>query len=161
MTVHIEQPSASDLTVGNTFTLDYVVDPSTLPANINYGYSSNDNVLRYDSKTNTVTVTGAGTATITIAFYADNWQYQYTATITITVPAETETKLGDVNGDGNVDSSDAALILRHYAAVQGGKTDGQLNADGLAVADYNNDKRIDSSDAAMILLAYANQQSGK
>ena len=158
MTVHIKQPAASDLTVGNTFTLDYVVDPSTLHANINYGYSSNDNVLRYDSKTNTVTVTGAGTATITIAFYADNWQYQYTATITITVPAETETKLGDVNGDTLLDSSDAAMTLQHYAAFQSDGV-GKFTEQQLAVADFNGDSLIDSSDAALILKTYAENQS--
>ena len=67
-------------------------------------------------------------------------------------------QLGDVNGDDSVDSSDAALILKHYAAVQGSGT-GTLPEAGLAVADYNDDKRIDSSDAALILAYYAKKQS--
>lgn len=161
MTVNIQQPDRTDLTVGSTFTLDYVVSPAELNAKINAGWSSNSSVLAYDTNTNTVTVVGTGTATITVQFYADNWKYQYTAEITITVPDnDTDIILGDVNGDKKVDSSDAALILRHYAAVQGNKSDGRLTAEGLAAADYNGDNKIDSSDAALILQAYAKQQAG-
>ena len=71
------------------------------------------------------------------------------------------TKLGDVNSDKSVDSSDAALILKHYAAVQGSNPANMLSDEAVAVADYNKDTNIDSSDAAMILKAYAEQQSSK
>ena len=68
--------------------------------------------------------------------------------------------LGDVNNDGSVDSSDAAMILRQYADVQAGK-DGIFTGEQKSVADYNNDGTIDSSDAAIILKAYAEKQAGK
>jgi len=69
--------------------------------------------------------------------------------------------LGDVNSDDSVDSSDAALILKHYAAVQGSKPENMLSDEAAAVADYNHDEKIDSSDAALILQAYAAQQASK
>lgn len=71
-----------------------------------------------------------------------------------------DAQLGDVNGDTNVDSSDAALILQHYASVQG-SNGGTLSAAGKAVADYNKDTTIDSSDAALILQYYAAKQGGR
>ena len=67
-------------------------------------------------------------------------------------------ELGDVNGDTYVDSSDAALILRHYAAYQADSV-GTFNEAQLAVADYNSDGSVDSSDAAMILKYYAENQA--
>ena len=66
--------------------------------------------------------------------------------------------LGDVNGDKAVDSSDAALILKEYATVQGGNEASFSEAD-IEVADFNNDTLIDSSDAALILKAYAENQA--
>ena len=77
---------------------------------------------------------------------------------TTTTPVELA--LGDVNNDGSVDSSDAAMILRQYADVQAGK-DGIFTGEQKSVADYNNDGTIDSSDAAIILKAYAEKQAGK
>lgn len=66
--------------------------------------------------------------------------------------------LGDVNGDSSIDSSDAAMILQHYALFQSdGK--GSFNAAQLAAADYNGDGSVDSSDSAMILKTYAENQS--
>ncbi len=68
-------------------------------------------------------------------------------------------KPGDVNDDFSVDSPDAAMILKHYAQMQGsGKA--YLSDEQKAVADYNADGAIDSSDAAMILKTYATNQAG-
>ena len=66
--------------------------------------------------------------------------------------------LGNVNGDTSVDSSDAALVLSHYAQFQSDGA-GKFTEEQLAVADYNSDSNIDSSDAALILKAYAENQS--
>lgn len=57
--------------------------------------------------------------------------------------------LGDVNGDGNIDSTDARLILQFYAK--------KLGEDGLntVLADVNADGNVDSTDARLILQLYA------
>ncbi len=57
--------------------------------------------------------------------------------------------LGDVNGDGKVDSTDARLILQLYAK--------KISADAITVgvADVNGDGKIDSTDARLILQFYA------
>ncbi len=61
--------------------------------------------------------------------------------------------LGDVNGDGKVDSTDARLILQYYAKKIG---DGDLD---LTLADVNADSKIDSTDARLILQLYAKKIS--
>ena len=66
---------------------------------------------------------------------------------------------GDVNADSYTDSSDAALILRHYAAAQ---SDGKGTLTYYTrnyIADCNTDGAVDSSDAAMILKYYAENQA--
>ena len=89
------------------------------------------------------------------------WTYTYGITggriQIVSDPPQPESIMGDVNDDGSVDSSDAALILKDYAAVQGGGTSTLDNT----VADYNGDDAVDSSDAALILKAYADNQANK
>lgn len=57
--------------------------------------------------------------------------------------------LGDVNGDGGVDSTDARLILQYYAQ--------KIAAEALDLnaADVNGDGGVDSTDARLILQLYA------
>lgn len=55
------------------------------------------------------------------------------------------TLLGDVNGDGAVDSLDAALVLRYDAGLL------ILDSELLSAADCNSDGGVDSLDAATIL----------
>lgn len=57
-----------------------------------------------------------------------------------------EVLLGDVNGDGWVDSLDAALILQYDAGIKEDLSDSALKA-----ADVNGDDWVDSIDASMIL----------
>lgn len=71
-----------------------------------------------------------------------------------------ETKMGDIDGDGIIDSSDATLVLIEYSLLQtGGEpsfTSEQFNA-----ADTNKDGIIDSTDASKILTYYADISTGK
>lgn len=53
--------------------------------------------------------------------------------------------LGDVNGDGAVNTLDAAMILRHSAGMV------ELTPAQLAAADVNGDGNVDANDAASIL----------
>lgn len=62
---------------------------------------------------------------------------------------EDEYILGDTDENGDVDSSDATLVLQHYAGIK-------LLAEALhRVANVNGDNQIDSSDATLILQYYA------
>ncbi len=64
--------------------------------------------------------------------------------------------LGDVNGDGSVDSKDAVQVLVDYAnSIVSGKSSLDL-----AVADTNKDSKVDSKDAVQILVYYANSIAG-
>ena len=60
------------------------------------------------------------------------------------IPEEGDS-LGDVNGDGEVDSFDARMILMYDAGIEG-LTDGEL-----ADADVNGDGYADTLDATIIL----------
>lgn len=63
------------------------------------------------------------------------------------------TKMGDVNGNGKIDASDARLILR-YAAKLENFSDSQKK-----YADVNNDGKITSSDARKVLRVSAKLES--
>lgn len=83
-----------------------------------------------------------------------------TTSATTTPPSIDKTyALGDVNGDGMIDSSDASAVLSEYALIQTGSStsfsDNQKKA-----ADVNNDGIIDSSDASCILSYYAYVSTG-
>lgn len=66
--------------------------------------------------------------------------------------------LGDLNGDGLVDSSDASIVLGEYAEISISNpsilTDIQKKS-----ADVNNDSKIDSVDASLILSYYADKST--
>jgi len=64
--------------------------------------------------------------------------------------------LGDINGDGTIDSTDASEILTEYAATQ---TGAEPSLDK-SIADVNADGFVDSTDAASILSYYAFIMSG-
>lgn len=54
-------------------------------------------------------------------------------------------KMGDVTGDGDVNASDAALILRYTVDLE------KLDAQQLALGDVTRDGDVNASDAALIL----------
>ena len=60
-------------------------------------------------------------------------------------PTSRSQMLGDVNGDGNIDSRDAILVLRSIIKLE------ELNKDQRASADVTGDGTIDSRDATLIL----------
>lgn len=57
-------------------------------------------------------------------------------------------QMGDVNGDGEVDSDDAVLVLRYFAGLD---TEEMIHE----LADVNGDGEIDSDDSVAILRYFA------
>ncbi len=70
--------------------------------------------------------------------------------------SDTDHKLGDLDGDGVIDSTDASAVLAEYAAIQ----TGAAPAVSTSVGDVNSDGFIDASDASDILQFYAYIQTG-
>ncbi len=69
--------------------------------------------------------------------------------------------LGDMNGDGVIDASDASDVLHIYALLSTGGED-KVSEDSLIIADVNRDGNADASDASAILgyYAYLSTQGG-
>lgn len=146
-TYYIQAPS-SDCARGDTATF---YDPATY----------NDDIIayRYKNFTNGLLTHGASLINvtpsgITINLYGDdagspqNPKFELKDTVFVTAKrgdvADT-VKYGDVNNDGEIDSLDAAAVLKHDAGIA------TLDARGLLAADVNKDGEVDSLDAAMIL----------
>lgn len=54
-------------------------------------------------------------------------------------------KIGDVNGDGKINSGDALAVLQYATGIV------KLSSDALTIADVSADKKVNSADALMIL----------
>lgn len=67
--------------------------------------------------------------------------------------------LGDVNGDGSIDASDANLILVQYANLITGQSP-TISETQLKACELNNDNTVDASDSAVILKYYAFSLTG-
>ena len=70
--------------------------------------------------------------------------------------AANEAYVGDVNRDGNVDSTDASVILEEYSNLSTGGNPMYLKM----LADFNEDGSVDSSDASAILRFYSSVSTG-
>ncbi len=68
--------------------------------------------------------------------------------------------LGDVDADGKITSSDAAVVLEAYARASGSNDTG-LTSLQRSAADVNENDKIDAVDAACILRYYALSSSGQ
>ncbi|MDE6775024.1 MAG: hypothetical protein K2J37_01770 [Ruminococcus sp.] len=67
--------------------------------------------------------------------------------------------IGDINGDGMVDSSDASMILQTYSALSTGGSS-PLNHFQERAADLNNDGYINAVDASLTLSYYSYASTG-
>lgn len=68
--------------------------------------------------------------------------------------------LGDVDGNGSVDSADATMILVEYSALSV-KGSSVLSAVQKKAADTDKNNRIDASDASLVLQFYSYLSTGK
>ena len=93
-----------------------------------------------------------GYAGSTAQAYAEKYNRQFEE-----VP---EIALGDVNEDGQVNSSDASIVLAEYAAAQIGNTS-SFTENQTKAADVNGDGVVNSADASEILRYYSETSTGK
>lgn len=87
---------------------------------------------------------------------ADSNAIQYK---TVSIKSAPKIELGDVNGSGTIDSSDASCILEFYARQSTGSTK-LFTSEQESAADVNNDFRADASDASCILAYYSYISTG-
>ena len=65
--------------------------------------------------------------------------------------------LGDVNGSGKLEATDASKLLVAYASLSGGGSSGLTLAEEIA-GDMNGDGKLTASDASAVLVKYADGQ---
>lgn len=102
-------------------------------------WTSDDSGIASVSRTGIVTAVSVGTTTI----HATSVDGNHSAEVTVTVTAAPQ--LGDVNGDGYIDSADAMLCLRSAVGLT------ELTAEQKSAADVNKDGFVDAGDAIKIL----------
>ena len=102
-------------------------------------WTSDDSGIASVSRTGIVTALHVGTTTIRATSVDGN----HSAEVTVTVTAAPQ--LGDVNGDGYIDSADAMLCLRSAVGLT------ELTAEQKSAADVNKDGFVDAGDAIKIL----------
>ena len=102
-------------------------------------WTSDDPGIASVSRTGIVTAVSVGTTKI----HATSVDGNHSAEVTVTVTAAPQ--LGDVNGDGYIDSADAMLCLRYSVGLE------ELSEEQEKAADVNHDRFIDAGDAIKIL----------
>lgn len=128
-------------------------DSSAFSGNV-WFESDNWNVAGvYDNKV--LKINSAGKAVITInATLTDGSVVKASITVNAAAqPVQNDYILGDVNGDHNVDASDATLVLREYTALLSDGASTLTEAQRLA-ANADGSDSIDASDATLILRYY-------
>ena len=99
----------------------------------------------------TLTTNGAASAPQTTATTTNTTAASTAAAVPKALP---KLSLGDLNGDGFVDSNDASAILSAYAKMSSDQESG-LTYEQAQAADVNEDGHVDSVDASNILAYYA------
>ena len=102
-------------------------------------WTSDDSGIASVSRTGIVTAVSVGTTKI----HATSVDGNHSAEVTVTVTAAPQ--LGDVNGDGYIDSADAMLCLRYSVGLE------ELSEEQEKAADVNKDGFVDAGDAIKIL----------
>ena len=128
-----------EIPMGGTATLTATITPADATVKTLIWTSSDEGVATV-SRTGIVTAVSVGTTKI----HATSVDGNHSAEITVTVTPNAQ--LGDVNGDGYIDSADAMLCLRYSVGLAKELTEEQKSA-----ADVNKDGFVDAGDAIKIL----------
>ena len=112
-------------------------------------WSSSDENIAFVDDTGTVTGMGDGTVTITAANDTE------TFTFVVELQLVAWESLGDLNGDGTVDTADTISVLEYYTSSL---MDPDAVPDEITAlsADVNDNGTVDTADAMLILQYYAN-----
>ncbi len=84
---------------------------------------------------------------------------EYSTYERITTKVITDDEIGDVDGDGVVDASDASLILKMYTEISTGK-DVATDSDEYIIANVDKSLTVDASDASYVLSYYVYTATG-
>lgn len=128
-----------EIPMGGTATLTATITPADATVKT-LVWTSDDPGIASVSRTGIVTAVSVGTTKI----HATSVDGNHSAEVTVTVTAAPQ--LGDVNGDGYIDSADAMLCLRYSVGLAKELTEEQEKA-----ADVNKDGFVDAGDAIKIL----------
>lgn len=127
-----------EIPMGGTATLTATIAPADATVKT-LVWTSDDPGIASVSRTGIVTAVSVGTTKI----HATSVDGNHSAEVTVTVTAAPQ--LGDVNGDGYIDSADAMLCLRSAVGLT------ELTAEQKSAADVNKDGFVDAGDAIKIL----------
>lgn len=130
--------SKHEIPMGGTATLTATIAPADATVKT-LVWTSDDPGIASVSRTGIVTAVSVGTTKI----HATSVDGNHSAEVTVTVTAAPQ--LGDVNGDGYIDSADAMLCLRSAVGLT------ELTAEQKSAADVNKDGFVDAGDAIKIL----------
>ena len=130
--------SKHEIPMGGTATLTATITPADATVKT-LVWTSDDPGIASVSRTGIVTAVSVGTTKI----HATSVDGNHSAEVTVTVTAAPQ--LGDVNGDGYIDSADAMLCLRSAVGLT------ELTAEQKSAADVNKDGFVDAGDAIKIL----------
>lgn len=130
--------SKHEIPMGGTATLTATITPADATVKT-LVWTSDDPGIASVSRTGIVTAVSVGTTTIRATSVDGN----HSAEVTVTVTAAPQ--LGDVNGDGYIDSADAMLCLRSAVGLK------KLTEEQKSAADVNKDGFVDAGDAIKIL----------
>lgn len=128
-----------------------------------YGEDGTTSLLTVDVENSAALVSSeaitldAGTYYVKVTCGAFGWYCKTPYQLTVT--AKEDYLKGDVNFSGEVDSDDAVLVLKEYAASMLGST-ATLTEEQLVVADVDANSSVDSDDAVQILKYYTSAMLG-
>lgn len=130
--------SKHEIPMGGTATLTATITPADATVKT-LVWTSDDPGIASVSRTGIVTAVSVGTTKI----HATSVDGNHSAEVTVTVTAAPQ--LGDVNGDGYIDSADAMLCLRYSVGLK------ELTEEQKRAANVNHDSFVDAGDAIKIL----------
>ena len=130
--------SKHEIPMGGTAKLTATITPADATVKT-LVWTSDDPGIASVSRTGIVTAVSVGTTKI----HATSVDGNHSAEVTVTVTPNAE--LGDVNGDGYIDSADAMLCLRYSVGLK------ELTEEQKRAANVNHDSFVDAGDAIKIL----------
>lgn len=150
--VKVEYPVSSGKKTAYAYLSDFIDSPI---AHYNTNVSANQTVYRRMDLSETlgtvyptdeITVVGRSGETVQVLYPLDNGGYKLGWISSELVSGKTvDSKMGDVNGDGNVDFIDAGLVLQYDVGLC------ELSGEQLKNADINADGLVDFMDVSKIL----------